>query len=258
MKPLIAVSAQTALTNTKYYGEQRVTSLYDLYVRSITAAGALPVVLPLSDPADVPELLERFDGLLLPGGGDIDPSSYGQTPNADTLYGIRPEADLFETALVQEAARHRMPVLGICRGLQVINVAFGGTLHQDLPDHPQDLVGRAFAGHYRTKVEPGTRLHDVVDSTELVINSLHHQGIKDLGRGLRVAATATDGVIESIESIEPTWDLLAVQWHPECLRADHSAALFDWLADAATVQMLRTDLQPSPAPVVTRSVAAAS
>jgi len=122
MKPVIAVSAQTAVSNTKYYGEQRLTSLYDLYVRALTAAGALPVVLAHSDPADVPTLLERFDGLILPGGGDIDPATYGETATGDNLYGIRPDADLFEIALVREAAKRRLPVLGICRGLQVINV----------------------------------------------------------------------------------------------------------------------------------------
>ncbi len=261
MKPVIAVSAQTAVSETKYYGEQRVTSLYDLYVRAITAAGALPVVLAHGDAADVPTLLERFDGLVLPGGGDIDPTAYGEARGADTLYGIRPKADAFETALVHEAARRRMPLLGICRGLQVINVAFGGTLHQDLPDHPQDLVGRAFAGHYRTKVEPDSRLHQIVDSTELVVNSLHHQGIKDVGHGLRVTATAADGVVESIEATDTTWDLIAVQWHPECLRADHSAALFDWLADAAALRMTKVDVrlpvESEPLGPITRSVAAA-
>ena len=258
MKPVIAVSAQTAISETKFYGEQRLTSLHDLYVRALTAAGALPVVLAHSDPVDVPKLLERFDGLLLPGGGDVDPDTYGEQPGADTLYGIRAKADLFEIALVHEAAKRRLPLLGICRGLQVVNVAFGGTLHQDLPDHPQDLAGRAFAGHYRTRVEAGSRLHDVVDTDELVINSLHHQGVKDLGRGLRAVASAADGVVESIEAVDPTWDMLAVQWHPECLRSDDSAALFDWLADAATIQMMKADLQPVTVVPITPTAAAAS
>jgi putative glutamine amidotransferase len=243
MKPVIAVSAQTAVSTTKHYGAQQVTSLYDLYVTAIKKAGALPVVLAHSDPADVPELIDRFDGVLLPGGGDIDPAAYGEHPFADTLYGIRPEADLFEIALVREAMKRKYPVLGICRGLQIINVALGGTLHQDLPDHPQDLMGRAFSGHYRTAVQAGSRLHELVGKDELVVNSLHHQGVKDLGEGLRIGATAGDGVVESIESADPSWDVLAVQWHPECLRKDHSEALFDWLADAAAKRMTRVDLQ---------------
>jgi putative glutamine amidotransferase len=243
MKPVIAVSAQTAVTTNEFYGEQTLTSLFDLYVRAIETAGALPVVLAHSDPADVPELLDRFDGLLIPGGGDIDPAGYGEEREAENLYGIRPQADTFETALVVEAARQHLPTLGICRGLQVVNVAFGGTLHQDLPEHPKDLMGRAFAGHYRTNVVGGTRLHQIVDREEVVVNSLHHQSVKELGDGLRIAATATDGVVESIESSDPMWDMLAVQWHPECLRKADAKALFKWLANAAALRMTRVDIR---------------
>ena len=242
MKPVIAVSAQTAVSDSRHYGEQRLTSLYDLYVNSLEAAGCLPVVLAHGDPADAPALLDRFDALVLPGGGDIDPAHYGESKDVDNLYGIRPESDLFEIALVRAAAARKLPMLGICRGLQVINVALGGTLHQDLPEHPQDLVGRAFAGHYRTSIEPDTRLHGAVGTSELVVNSLHHQGVKDVGEGLVVAAAAADGVVESLEPSDPEWDMIAVQWHPECLRTDHSVAIFDWLATAAAARLTRVDV----------------
>jgi len=242
MKPVIAVSAQHAVSTTKHYGDQQVTSLYDLYVTAIQQAGGIPVVLAHGEPGDVARLLERFDAVVLPGGGDIDPLSYGDAPQTDTLYGMRPESDLFEVALVREAAKRKMPILGICRGLQVINVAFGGTLHQDLPEHPQDLAGRAFAPHYRTAVAPGSRLHRVVGRAEIVVNSLHHQGVKDVGEGLRVVATAKDGVVESIEAESPAWEMLAVQWHPECLQKDHATALFDWLVASAAMRATQLDL----------------
>lgn len=262
MKPVIAVSAQTTVSETKYYGEQRLTSLYDLYVRAITEAGGVPVVLAHGDPADAPALMERFDALVLPGGGDIDPATYGQHASAANLYGIRPESDRFEIALVKAAAKRRLPTLGICRGLQIINVAFGGTLHQDLPVHPQDLVGRAFAGHYRTSIRSGSRLEQIVGGDEIVVNSLHHQGVHKLGDGLAIAATAGDGVVESIQSVDEAWDMVAVQWHPECLRADHAKALFDWLAGAAVSQATLVDVhlafEAEPATPIAEGVAAAS
>ena len=231
-------------------------------MRAITAAGGVPVVLAHGDPADAGTLIDRFDALVLPGGGDIDPVTYGDQPAADNLYGMRPESDQFETALVRAAAARRLPLLGICRGLQVINVAFGGTLHQDLPEHPQDLVGRAFAGHYRTSIRGGSRLEEIVGGDEIVVNSLHHQGVHKLGTDLAIAATAGDGVVESIEAIDEAWDMVAVQWHPECLTADHSKALFSWLVDSALRRATRVDVllafEGEPVTPITKGVAAAS
>jgi putative glutamine amidotransferase len=243
MKPVIGVSAQTPVSMSEYFGEQRLTSLYDLYVRAITAAGGMPVVLAHGDPADAAELLERFDALVVPGGGDIDPATYGAKPASEHLYGISPEADAFEIALVGAAADRRLPLLGICRGLQVVNVSFGGSLHQHLENHPKDLVGRAFAGHYRTSIRPGSRLEQIVGGNEILVNSLHHQGVDRLGSGISIAATARDAVVEGIEAADPRWDMVAVQWHPECLRHRHAAALFDWLVRAAAGRVTRVGVQ---------------
>jgi putative glutamine amidotransferase len=237
MKPVIAVPAQTAVSSNEFFGEQRLTSLYDLYVRAIRAAGGLPIVLAQGEPSEAAALLDRCDGLLIPGGGDTDPSAYGELPTTDHLYGIRSGADQFEFALVREAAHRQLPVLGICRGLQVINVAFGGSLHQHLPEHPRDLAGRAFAGRYLTQIQSGSRLCDVLGTTEVLANSLHHQGVKRIGTGLTVTGTARDGVVESIEATDRNWDMIAVQWHPECLRDQHAAAIFDWFVAAARVRM---------------------
>lgn len=257
MKPVIAVSAQTAVSSTEFFGEQRLTSLYDLYVRAIRAAGGLPVVLAQGEPADAAVLLDRCDGLLIPGGGDIDPSDYGESPTTDHLYGIRPGADQFEFALVREAALRQLPVLGICRGLQIINVAFGGSLYQHLPKHSKDLAGRAFAGHYLTQIQSGSRLSDVLGTTEVLANSLHHQGVKCVGTGLTITGTARDGVVESIEAIDRNWDMVAVQWHPECLRDWHAAAIFDWLIEVARTRMGLTAARQCSAQTVTRPAAAA-
>lgn len=246
MKPVIAVSAQTSVTQSEHFGEQTLTSLYDLYVHAIADAGGMPVVIATGEPSDAADVLDRFDALVIPGGGDMDPATYGAVPATEHLYGIRPDADAFEIALVQAAAARRLPLLGICRGLQVVNVAFGGSLRQHLEDHPKDLVGRAFAGHYRTSIRQGSRLERIVGGNEILVNSLHHQGIDRLGPAVGITATARDGVIEAIEAINPQWDMVAVQWHPECLRRRHAAALFQWLVDTARSKMTKVGVQLTP------------
>ncbi len=199
------------------------------YTRSIALAGGVPV--ELSRDADVEEVAARLDGLVLSGGADIEPARYGAAPESG-LGDVEPERDAWELALFDAAQRRPIPVLAICRGLQLVNVARGGTLVQDVS--PTEGVG-----HPRFDSDGRRRTHDVsiVEGTRLAelyplaleVNSLHHQVVERVGEGLVVAAKAPDGVVEGLES--PNGDVLAVQWHPELLDAPDSA--FRWVVAEA-------------------------
>jgi putative glutamine amidotransferase len=190
------------------------------YARAIEKAGGLPLLLPPSDPMDVASFLDRVDGLLLSGGSDIDPAIFGETPH-DTSEWVR-ERDDFELALTSEALRWDMPVLAICRGQQVLNVAQGGTLVQDIPSqlpdagphYPKD-VPRWQTAH-EVEVLPGTQLQGILGCAALAVNSFHHQAVRELGRDLRLSARGRDGVVEGIESTRHRF-AIGVQWHPEAM-----------------------------------------
>jgi putative glutamine amidotransferase len=207
------------------------------YVRVIEAAGALPVVLPPLGHPDVPRLLARLDAVVLSGGPDLAPAAYGAKPHVE-LGPTEPRLDSFEYRLAREALRLDMPILGICRGAQTLNVARGGTLHQHLPD----VVGDAIA-HRQTEdgqlpthsvtIRPASRLAAVLGTTHLSVNSFHHQAVDRLGSGLRACAWAPDGTIEAIEDPGQTF-VLAVQWHAETLQgAPAQLALFEELVNVA-------------------------
>jgi putative glutamine amidotransferase len=190
------------------------------YVKAIEAPGGLPVLVPpLADRAAMVALLERLDGLLLPGGADVDPSAYGEAMNG--AHAPNSDLDRLELAAACWAVERNVPTLGICRGQQVINVALGGSLIQHLDGHdtdgPRDRIRHTF------RVAPGSRLADVLGSTDLEVSSHHHQAVKLLGRGLVATAWAGDGTIEGIESPDRRW-LLAVQFHPEDLVGHHAAS----------------------------------
>ena len=190
------------------------------YVRAVLRAGAVPLILPpLIGVAHTAELLGALDGLLLSGGEDVDPAHYGQAPHPD-LGAVDPLRDAFELTLFREAFARQMPVLAICRGIQLVNVALGGTLWQDIPSerpgampHAQG-TGRDDRTH-PVELTPGSRLAAAIGATRCDVNSFHHQSIRDLAPGLLVTARSPDGEIEGVESAEPDGWLLAVQWHPE-------------------------------------------
>jgi putative glutamine amidotransferase len=211
------------------------------YVDSLRRAGARTAIVAPGEPGEPEEILEPFDGLLLVGGGDVEPSRYGAEPDAAHDYGVEPDRDAFEIALLLEADRRHVPTLCVCRGMQVMNVAFGGSLHQHLPDveglleHGVPLQGTQTL--HAVTPTPGSRLSASTKSGPLMCASHHHQGVDRLGEGLAVSGASDDGLVEAIERIVEdqqdewqTW-MLGVQWHPE-ETAPHDPAqqsLFDAL-----------------------------
>ncbi|HME75932.1 MAG TPA: gamma-glutamyl-gamma-aminobutyrate hydrolase family protein [Mycobacterium sp.] len=207
------------------YLEQAQTGIWDvrasflphIYFDGVTRAGGIAVLLP-PQPVDehiAARVLDGLDGLVITGGKDVDPSRYGQVPHPMTD-DPRADRDAWEFALLAGALRRGMPVLGICRGAQVLNVALGGTLHQHLPDvlgHSRHQAGNAVFSTSTVRTVPGTRLASLIGRSSDE-QCYHHQAIADLGSGLIVAAHDPDGVIEAIELAAENF-VVAVQWHPE-------------------------------------------
>jgi putative glutamine amidotransferase len=199
--------------------DREIFQLRDDYVRSVETAGGLPLVLAPGRPEDAAPLLDRLDGLVLTGGADVGPQIYGAERHP-TVVRILPERDAFELALVREALSRDLPLLAICRGHQVLNVATGGTLVQDIPSEWESTVdhdpeGERWHRAHDVRVLPGTRLRAILERDEVAVNSFHHQAVKDVGEGLVVSARATgDGVVEALERPESRF-VLGVQWHPE-------------------------------------------
>lgn len=203
-------------------GDLHVDVYFADYARSVLKAGGLPVHLPLD--ADPLDWIEHLDGLLLTGGADVEPERYGHDNHASVTEPLRDE---LEFALLDAAIADGIPVLGICRGLQLINVHVGGTLEQHVPDHARhDLPPHEHA--HQVVIEPGSTLHAIYGGVA-VVNSLHHQTIGVLGEALRATARAGDGAVEGVEMVDA--EVIAVQWHPEMM--DHHDPIFGWLVDRA-------------------------
>ena len=195
--------------------ETNAVSVQTTYAAAVAAAGNTPLVLPAeTDRAVVARMLASVDALLLCGGEDVEPRRYGAAPSP-RLGTVNLRRDAWEILLLDEAVKRRLPVIGICRGCQLINVYFGGTLWQDLPtERPGPVVHRGKGGH-AVQVVAGSRLAGCLGSTNLMINTSHHQAVKDLAPGFRVTAQAADGVVEAIES--DALPVVGVQFHPEKL-----------------------------------------
>jgi len=219
MNPLIGVS--TSVTLDRYPDRAYVNAAY---LGAVQQAGGIPVLLqPQLEPPARAELLKRLQGILLTGGGDVDPARFGEAPHPTTA-DVSAARDGLEVDLTRWAIETRTPLLAICRGLQVLNVALGGSLHQDIPsalgsplDHRQaDLLGRSRSTPvHHVKVQDGSRLAGILGALEVDVNSFHHQAINRLGRGLRDVAWAPDSIVEGVELVDDSRFVVGVQWHPE-------------------------------------------
>jgi putative glutamine amidotransferase len=226
-RPLIGISSYGRA------GQRQTFSLPCEYVDVVRLAGGVPVVLPAVE-GEIPEALDAVDALILPGGGDIDPAHYGGIRH-EANYGISPERDGFELALARAAlARRELPILCICRGMQLANVALGGDLLSHIPDHFGDTVAHRHPElrpvEHAVRLEPGSRLATILGVGELMVHSVHHQAVGRLGKGLRAVAWSPDGVVEAVESDRHPF-LIGVQWHPElaALGDERQRGLFEAL-----------------------------
>jgi putative glutamine amidotransferase len=237
--PLVAVTATTEIIR----GAPRVR-VNQSYIDALQRAGLVPLVVPPLPGTLASTLLDGVAGLVLTGGEDVEPTRYGAAPHPTVE--SHAERDECEIALVLAARERALPTLAICRGAQVVNVALGGTLVRDIPSEWPGALGHDPGGSRDARVhgvhaEADTKLATLLGTSRLTINSFHHQSVDRLGDALRVSARAPDGVVEAIESTDPEWWMVGVQWHPEELIAspeDWDRQLFDAFAQVVRERSL--------------------
>jgi putative glutamine amidotransferase len=218
MQPIIGIT--TDQSNNSY--GQAIVNLSKAYVNAILQAGGVPVLIPSSVVNDGwKALYSRLDGILFSGGGDISLNYFKGEPH-QRIEDVEPERDRVEMNLLQAAVSDGKPFLGICRGCQLLNVRMGGTLYTHIPDQLPGALDHSYPGTMRTvlvhevKIEEGTRIAEMLGEPIVMVNSLHHQGLKDIPKSLRIAGYAPDGLVEAIELPGHPFGV-AVQWHPEWL-----------------------------------------
>ncbi|MBN2794262.1 MAG: gamma-glutamyl-gamma-aminobutyrate hydrolase family protein [Clostridia bacterium] len=239
MKKIIGISAGQYLMKDGVFSGFDRTYVNQDYVRSIIDAGGIPLILPLTDDIDIIRgYMDIIDGLVLSGGHDVSPLMYNEQPKPK-LGPILVSRDLFDIQMVEEAMERHLPILGICRGHQILNVALGGTLYQDLSYKSDDILKHNQEQDPRTvshevKLTSNSILFDLFKAHRIGVNSYHHLAIKDLADGFKITAVSDDGVIEGIEHVDRDF-VLGVQWHPEMMSSvdKEMAMLFKALVEAA-------------------------
>jgi gamma-glutamyl-gamma-aminobutyrate hydrolase PuuD len=212
-KPLIGISA--------YHSKNRDSGAHNTYVNAIIKAGGIPVIIPLTtDMNALYDIVTRIDGLIMTGGDDVYPSYYNESP-IEQLGAVDSIRDRYDLTLIKMSSDRMLPILGICRGIQLINVALGGTLYQDLPtQHPSGVVHSqkepSDVGTHDIEVADGTLLSKMIGAGNFKVNSFHHQAVKKVAPGFRVSALSADSIVEAMETISER-NIIAVQFHPECL-----------------------------------------
>lgn len=247
MKPVIGITPSPIISSSGA-GELERYAVAACYIDAVIAAGGIPVVLPPQD-GSATELLGLVDGLLLSGGADLDPALYGDLEVHPKTYDIHPLRDRFEIELIRAAIARDVPTFCICRGIQVLNVACGGTLYQDvadqveaaIPHRQQDTGHLNHESSHTVTTEPGSLLASIYGLSEIPANSYHHQAVRDLAPGLAVAGRSEDGLIEAIEMPGRAF-VLGVQWHPEMMFEAHPEHLapFKELVETAAARRLTT------------------
>lgn len=238
-KPVIGIVVWRRGLRTPLGDPEILHALSDAYVSAFSDAGVIPLLIPnRRSLGEVGAILDRIDGLALSGGDDVDPVSYGAENEAS--FGVDREVDAWETELLDRARRRRLPTLCICRGAQVLNVAHGGTLRQDILEAGtphQPLKGRSsgdiLSATHPVTLTPVGKLAGIYGTTQVMVNTIHHQAIDTVGDGLVVEGVAPDGVIEAVASSDPSWWAVGVQWHPERTLGDVDKPLFEAFASEA-------------------------
>lgn len=225
MKPIIGITTFIESKPKKDY-----CSVSNNYIYSVQKAGGIPILIPIDDNIEnIASYSEIIDGILFTGGEDVSPLKYGEDP-LKQVDGISEDRDNFELQLFQEVYKKNIPILGICRGTQLINIALGGSLYQDINSQIPDSFGHLPKNtmvnnlYHSVKIEEDSRLFNIFNTKELNVNSFHHQAIKKVGTDLKTVAFSSDGIIEAVESTGERF-LVAVQWHPEDLTKKYSEFL---------------------------------